>query len=400
MDLENLKYGPYSPSRLETSICGLNFWNQYINPDRPKEKSVGSLPQERGSAVHEVLEKITQAMVVDKNACFSEAQIREWVSEAVRAHPVSNLETGDIIKMAKLYIQKPPAMLTSDAQTELKLAVKWDATSSKFVECDYNDPKAVGRGRADIFMINDDLTIAHIIDHKTQPNIEDADTFQLGFYAWVIFILYPYLTEIRTVLHFARYGCYSQEYVWTREQLADIEDEILTRIHIAENKTEWTPVPYKNCQYCTKLLECPVYKEVIDINEVGMPVVKMNNFHTLGDTNKAIFLAGLIVILEEIKKKATSALKDHVKQSSAIAIPGVLFDFRAETKVDWDKVNKTLKLPVCDIFKKHNVDPLQFMGFSQTFSKSVWMIDNEVLVKELSLALPKKTSTEFGSQKV
>lgn len=395
--IPKLQYGPYSPSRLETATCGYAFRKQYID-NRGHKRTVGSLPQERGSAVHEVLEKITQRLTEDRNAHFDKRELIAWVSEATNKYPVAYQDTRDILEMVKLYIAKPPPVLTSDAQTELRLAVKWG--EKDFVACDYDDPDAFARGRADIFMISDDTTSALVYDHKTQPNIEPADTFQLGFYAWVILKTYPFLDDVKTILHFTRYGYYSEEHVWTRDQLQDIEDEICTRIHNIENRVAWEPVPYKNCQYCPFLLQCPAMKEFIEVMENGTYRVNMNDFNIIGDTQKAVKIAGLVTIVEEVSKNAKHALREYVKKTGPVAIPGRVYEFRAEEEVNWDKVNRTMKPALYEIFNKHGVDPREFMGFNQTFSKSLWMVDNPNLMKEVSSLIPRKVTTEFRGHKV
>jgi hypothetical protein len=248
-------------------------------------------------------------------------------------------------------------------------------------------------------MLSDDTTSALIYDHKTQMNIEPADTFQLGFYAWVIFNTYPFLDEIKTVLHFVRFGYYSDEHVWTRKDLQDIEDELLTRIQIVENRTEWGPTPHKNCQYCPFMTSCPKFEEFIEVFDNGCYRVKKDNLHILGSLEKAIQVAGFINILEEALSCAKESLRGYVKASGPVAIPGKVYEFRGDESVNWDKVNK-MKEDVYKVFEKHGVDPRRFMGFSQTFSKSVWVADKEELVRELSALLPKKVSTEFRGYKI
>lgn len=395
--MQPLKYGPYSPSRLDTATCGYAFKRQYIDKD-PAGKRVEGLPQARGSAVHEVFEKITEKMCRSVNSSFSAGEIRDWVTEAVGRHPAAYQEAPAIVEMARMYINRPPKLLEPDAEIELRMAVKFDGTD--FTECGYDDPDALARGRADIFMISADTTSALVYDHKTQPNIEEADTFQLGFYAWVISKTHPYLNEISTVLHFARYAYYSEPYVWTRDDLAKIEDEILTRVSIIENRTTWEATPNKNCQYCPFIAECPALKDAIEIMPDGNYRVSAQGVQIFGDTQRAVKVAGLVNILEELLKSAKSNLKDHVESYGPIAIPGKVFSFKAsEPKVDWDRVNKNLRIPVYGIFEKYGVDPKSQMGFSQTFSKNVWLLEIDALVKELSELLPKTVETRFGGHK-
>ena len=396
-----LKYGPYSSSRLETALCGFSFWNQYVNPDRSRERK-DSLATARGSVVHEVFEKITARLKEGGNT-FSEAEVRSWVAEKVNEYPASYEEVGEILDMCQKYIRRPPRVLTEDAGIELRLAVKMvvkEDGSYEFKECDYDDPEAFFRGRADILVISDDLTSALVYDHKTQPNVEEADTFQMGCYAWTIWKIHPYLTEIRTVLHFARYGSYSDPIVWTVEDLMKIEDQLLTRIEIVEARQNFDATPNKLCQYCPVMLKCPAVQEFLSIDEeTGDYSVLSNNFDCLGDTQKAVKLAGLSNVLAEMNNRAKKGLREHVKEFGAVAIPGMTFEYRADIKVNWDKINKKMRPEIYEIFDKHGVDPKDFMVFSQTASVAAFTHENQALVEELSEALPKKTTTMFKGYK-
>lgn len=418
------KHGPYSPSRLDTGTCGYAFYKQYIDPERSKLKKEG-LAQARGSAVHEVFERVTKKMLEDPNYVFSEVEIRNWIVECINAHPAAYEEVESIVEMVKLYIRKPPAVLTSDAGIELRLAIKpvfnpdgsWQSyedtmtvthpngeqgvitvTRPKFVECSYDDPEAIARGRADIMLISDDTTTAIVYDHKTQPHVEEADTFQMGFYAWVISRVYPFLNEIQTVLHFARYGKYSEPYVWRPQDLLQIEDMFLTRASIIEGKQSWEATPHKNCQYCPLLATCPAMQEFITVDENGGFAVRGDNLAILGDAHKAAKIAGLINVIENVLKSAKGELREFVKKVGPVAIPGRIYEFRAEEGINWDKVNK-IRGEVFDVFDKYGVDPKQYMSFNQTASKHIWMSENEALVKDLAEVFPRKVSTTFEGYK-
>jgi hypothetical protein len=396
-----LEFGPYSPSRLDTATCGFAFKRLYpskkdLTAVRPKFES---LPQARGSATHEVLAQVTEAICKNPKAVFSADVVQSWVAASLVRHPAAYQEAGPILDMAKLYIARPPNLLTSDAGIEEMLAVKYEA--GKFVECDYDDPGAFARGRADIMLISDDTTFAIIYDHKTQPNIEDADTFQMGFYAWVVAKRYPFLREVRTVLHFARYGYYSEPYVWTAEDLAKIEDEIITRVMFIESRTSWEPTPHKNCQYCPYLAECPAMAEYLQPDSEGHLRIKPGIQKILGNTQKAEEVAGILTVLEELTKRLKADLREHIERSeSPVAIPGKVFGFFPDGgKTDWKHVNKFQRDAVYAIFEKHGVDPRKYMSFSESYYKGIWMEENEALVKELESTFKTVTTTTFTSKK-
>lgn len=401
METIRLKYGPYSPSRLDTGVCGYAFYKQYVDPERKSRPKTENLPQARGSAVHEVFEKITETLVENPTTVFNPMDVKQWVVEAVQRHPAAYQEVPEILEMCRKYINKPP-QLEEGAEVELMIAVKAvrDGDQIRFEECDYDDPEAFVRGRADILMFTDDGTYAIVYDHKTQPNVEEADTFQLGVYAWSIWKKYPFLEGVRTILHFARYGKYSDPYIWTKEDLLRIEDELITRIHIIEGRETWDPTPNSKCQYCPFISECPVMAEYITVDAEGHVRVAANKFKTLGDTNQAVRLAGVLNIMEEAVKTIKSELRNHVKNSGcAISIPGKIYDFVVSEGINWDAVNKQRRKEAYAVFEKHGIDPRDFMGFSQTFSQSIWLTENEALVKELSELFPRKVSTEFRGAK-
>jgi RecB family exonuclease len=85
----NLKYGPYSPSRLEVGNCRYSFRRQYIDENRSNIKTE-SLPQARGSVVHEMFEHITRELVLtapNTNASnVDRAMVAQRLVEAVNRH--------------------------------------------------------------------------------------------------------------------------------------------------------------------------------------------------------------------------------------------------------------------------------------------------------------------------
>ena len=437
-----LKHGPYSPSRLDTAICGHSFYEQYVNPDR--EKAPDDLPQARGGATHEIFELVTRKMIdAGGPVSFNEQEVRKWVVEAINRNSAAYEDVGEILKMVQGYINRPPAVLTTDAELELKMAVKLQldesgnvvtyedsrilrqqqildetgnprcdvegnviyeerpVTRPRFVQCDWDDPQAFARGKADIMMISDDTTYAMFYDHKTQMNVEEADTDQMGFYAWVASLLYPFLSEVRTVLHFARFAKYSEPYVWNQEDLYAVEDRVLTQVAVIENRQTWDTYPHHKCQYCHIRTSCPRIAEFFTLDkDTGQYQVDFNNVKILGDTNKAVWMAGTINVLDEYLKVAKEELREHVKVSGGIAIPGKVYEFRADEKVNWNKVNKKLLAQYYEICEKHKIDPKWYMGMSQTFSKSIWFNKSPEFVTEVRELLPIKATAEFKGYKL
>lgn len=415
-----LKYGPYSPSRLDTATCPYQFNEQYIKK-RPCAK-IEKLPQGRGSVVHEVFEQVTSKLISNKDYIFNPQEVRKWVVDSVNKHPVSYEELEVILGMVSKYIDRPPLNITEATEVERKLAVKLKlnedgsiatfedeidgriVTRWDFEECDYDDPNAFMRGRADILTISDDLTTLFVYDHKTQPNIEEADTFQMGVYAWVISKHYKFISEFQTTLHFARYGSYSEPYIWTKEDLYRIEEQLITRVEIIENRTVWTEaVPYKNCQYCPFVIECPTFREFVEIDkETGDYRLLYNNFHILGNVQRAVKLLELANVIDVAHSAIMSNIRPHVKEFGELAAAGKVWGYRGEEEVAWDLINKNeqKKLEHMEIISKHGELPHNYMGFSQTFTKSIWMSDKSAMLDELSKAAPRRTRVTFSGVKI
>jgi hypothetical protein len=107
-------------------------------------------------------------------------------------------------------------------------------------------------------------------------------------------------------------------------------------------------------------------------------------------------------VIDELSTQINKNLREYVKTVGPIAIPGKVFEYRGTEKINWDKVNKdeVLRRDVFAVFEKYKVDPMYFMGFSETHSKNVWMLGNEALVKELAELFPRKMETKFAGYKV
>lgn len=391
-----LKHGPYSPSRLDTANCPYSFYRQYVDPNRPKDRPE-SMPQARGAAVHEIFEKITCSLIGADRRIPDALTIKEWVAEAIRKHPAAYEETADILAMVEHYKRNPPAVLTSDAETELRMGVA--LTEHGFEECRYDAPHALARGIADIMMISDCMTEAVVYDHKTQPNIEDAVTFQMKFYTWVVFRTHPFLKKVTTILHFARYGTY-RSHEWTQEDMVAVEDEIMTRIAVIEGTEQWIASPHSKCQYCQFKDDCPRWAEIFEYREDGSKVHKKMPTLLEGGMEAAVKYAGDLNLLEEAVELRKKELKTYVSMTSPIAIPGKIYEFRAKEEVDWDTVNKKLKNNVYEVFEGCGIDPKRYMGFSATFTKDLFLTENTVLLDKLNALIPRKTKTEFRGYKL
>lgn len=403
----DLQYGPYSPSRIDTANCGHAFYESYVlpkiekskNPNYKHQREPENLAAARGSVIHEVFE-LVNAKLIQGSAVFSNEEIRKWVREAVHDHPIAFQEMELIVSAVHLYIQRPPKNVPSDAMIEQKLALDMDLN-----ECDYDDPKALIRGRADLMWFNEDMS-ATILDFKTQPNIEEADTFQMGVYAFVVAKTYN-LKEVYTQIYFARYGKYSQKHLWTEESLALVEERIKASIEVIEWREKWEATPHNGCQYCPFITSCPVFKDTFNIDpESGKVSLKNpNDLNIHGNLQQAIKVAAIAIQLKEFHKVAESNLREFARQyGQPIVCNNKAYMFKAKEEVYWDKINKSYesKSQIIDIMVKHGVDYREYIGFSNKVTLPVLMLseDKPEMAKELGEKFVTRATSNFSVYKV
>lgn len=414
-----LKYGPYSPSRLETVYCPYLFYRSYVDPKRRRDHE--SLPQARGSAAHLVFEEINKGLVDGKT--FNFEQIGNIVNNAVKQHPVSLEEVQEIKQMALLYLRRTP-FFRGDVEFEVKLAIKFERDDKgniveytdnisipgeerirpKFVECDYDDPDAVARGRADIKMISEDTTIGFIIDHKTQKGVVDGDTFQMGIYAWVMSICYPFLDQIETTLHFAALGIYGESVTWSKADLLKVEDHFLTLVHHIESEEEWKPRPGRACDYCPHYADCPMLNQEIIYTD---PETKQERYANKIPTrflnaHDAIKFAAHVKFLSEYTEAAKKALGKFVQEVGPIAISGAQYSCDVKQELDYDRLNKdpTLYAKLEEICEEHGISIDSYKGFSKTFSEKIFYNENQAFVDKVLSIMPLKVKKDTRWRKV
>jgi len=393
-----LQYGPYSPSRLDTAICGYAFNKQYIKKERKKRHISDGLPAARGSVVHEVFEQMNAQMLKGDYA-FNPNNVRKWVSDSINRYPAAYEDTETIMDCVSKYANNPPQNLPEDAEIELSLALDMNMK-----ECDYNSKEALIRGRADLLWFDDDFKV-HILDYKTQPNIEEADTFQMGIYALTMARHYN-LKEAYTSIYFARYGKYSKEHLWTEEALNNLEQTLLARIETVENRTEWIPTAHNGCQYCPFRTECPIFEgtfEVTDVNDKDAIVraIDPDAFNVHNDIYRAQKLASILVQLEELAKLGKKNLQQFIKTYEQPVVSGnKAFMYKPKEDFDWTYINKNTKDQVVATLNKYGVDATRYATFNKrSFTPVFLMEEKESMFKELQPYLPKKVSTTFGCYK-
>jgi hypothetical protein len=361
-----LRYGPYSASKLLVARCPARFQGKYVLKDRIVSDSLASA---RGSVIHLVLEKITTAWVAGEIPTSQE--INGWIEQGVGRWPAA-YESIKLIKDAcTAYLANPPKQIIREtAKAEMKVAIKLfeeelfvdDVTPGEAVvftqadvEGQYN-PDATFAGTIDLLWIDEQLKIVTILDHKSTPSASknsDFD-FQMGCYAFLASLLYPGY-RVQTQIHYAHpdLDFYGPADIWTEDELEDVWQEIRMRMRAIESFVEYPAVPGSSCTYCHMSQQCPEFQAVAAQNARG----DINlNVHTVQDLQR---LAGQVTVLGKLYDQINGALKDGIESicpTNGVAVDGVWYGFRvSESKVDWEATERKFK----DSVAKASQDPNQ-----------------------------------------
>lgn len=384
------KYGPYSPSRLNVATCPYRFKAEYIDKSIVDE---GSLQARRGNVIHETFEALVKSWL--RNQGLTWDQVVEVLKDRMVKYAVTNNEDQNTcIGAARCFMLNPPHHLETCCGTEEQISVKWDEGSKKYVTCPWEDPESYARGKIDLLMI-DDSDVATIIDHKTQLHVEEANTFQVGFYAWLVKIAYPYLKQVKTILHFCHpdLAFYSKPYSWTPEDLEIIETRIKINIGIAENLNVYPAVASQHCQYCPIKMECP---KLLDLRK-RRGVVKKAVRGPLISAKEAQNHAEILTVLGENKDEIQLNLKAFVQEVGPVQITGLEYSM---VPSDEHEVPLENRKKLIELLGSYGLNPYAYLSFSATSLKSVWKVLDQQKIEEIKKLIVSGKKTTFRGRKV
>lgn len=337
-----MKYGPYSPSRLDVANCPYRFKREYIKKD---VQDKGSEASSRGRAVHKILEWITLAWVHKR-------QIDpRWVNLVIDKNPLRDPENLQFVRDAAAnYMNSAfPYPFETVVGVEEKVAVDIEGKS-----CEYDSPNAVLRGIIDILTINGEDAI--IVDHKTQRNVESANTFQQGCYARMVKAAYPYLKTVTSVLHFVapELNFYSEPYTWSDQELEDNRLDCERFIAMAENIDPETmeACPGWSCRYCPVILECPEAARFTEDGKIAKPGV-------IKDMDDAMMYAASLAFLEQYYDLVAKPLRDYCKRVGPVCLPSLVCEYRMS-----DSYNAKNKPGIEGVLRKYKIDPNKYTVFN------------------------------------
>jgi hypothetical protein len=432
-------YGPYSPSRLIAGKCPKRFFGQYVRKDKVISHTLASA---RGSAIHEVLEKITKSRMASD--ILTTKQVYEWVTESVGKHPAAYSQVDLIKEAADAYVQNPSPYVNSTTECEKTFAVQlwvedtWDDNATPtyaFVEVPYYledgrpNPDAFFGGKIDQISIDHQLKIVTVLDHKSTPSANEKDdhTFQVGAYAWLVGMFYPGY-KVKTAIHYChpKLNFYSAPIEWYQDDLREMQHHILLKINSLEAYETFEAIPGNACDYCHIIQECDVYEKVRDQKSKGTIDLNANTVEDL------IRLAKELYVIDQMYSQLNTVLKEGIERlcpNNGVNIGGVSYGFNKGESVDWEATNKKIgeesrraqikgesqsyeseedrrwseqiiKTPTLDsLLRSYEVEPNNFKNYNGTKMKNLWKLDKPGLMESLKKVVVIDGSTKFGPKK-
>lgn len=437
-----LKFGPYSSSKLQVARCPERFRCKYILRDKIVSDTIAS---SRGSAIHLILQRITEARIA--GITISSINIDQWISEAMGIFPAAYAQIDMVKRAASAYIGNPSPYLAPATHCEIALAVSLYEEESfldetvpavAYVKAPVvpdkggrsTNPDAYFAVKLDQLAIDELTRTVTILDHKSTPSAsQNADhIFQMGCYAWMASLFYPGY-GIRTVIHYANpeLNFYAPPIVWTDGDIADIADEIRTRIFAIESFQEYPTIPGAHCDYCHMSQVCPDLRAIEQQNARGTVDLNVRGVDDL--TRLAKYVRVLGVAYDQVNSTLKKGIETHCP-TSGVAIGGMWYGFKgSEKKVDWLATEMEIKNRVIKakqlltdsnmspetkagleaviaagdlegLLKRHQINPEAFKQWKGDKLKALFKTDKQDLLRELNQFLVYDKDTRFGGYKI
>jgi PD-(D/E)XK nuclease superfamily protein len=414
-----LKYGPYSASRLIVARCPARFHSKYILRDTIVADTLASA---RGSAIHEVLQRISEAHA--SRTAIAGTQVNRWVEEAVGKFPASYEQIKLIKDAASAYVGNPSPYLNETTRCEKTLAVSLyeeetfvedSVPSFAYVKIPVTEGinpwgRELGSGiyftaKLDQVSFDRDNRIVTILDHKSTPsaNQNSDHVFQMGCYAFLAALHSPGY-HVRTVIHYAhpRLNFFAPPVYWGDEDLAEVEEEIRMRIHAIESFREYPALPGGHCDYCHMVQLCPENRKIQEQNARGEINLSINSMDDRIRLAKQLRVTG--VLYDQINRKLKEDIENNCPDSG-VALEGLWYGFKpGEEKVDWvatdRKIRESAPEGLGELLKKHGVEPDTFKEWKGDKLKALFKLNKPELIEELREHLVKDRDTRFGAHKI
>jgi hypothetical protein len=200
------------------------------------------------------------------------------------------------------------------------------AFDASWQPCEFFSEEAYFRMVIDFHFHQDSLGV--IVDWKTNREVTQtvAKDLQLRTYGWGLKqALYPEVKEVLLRLHFLRYGK-EREIMLEFQDLAEVPDELETRIRTIEADKNYDPTPGSFCGPCGVTAHCPVMSQALTPIEVLAPATR----------EQAEKAASLLLTLQKMEKELAARLKEWVKENGAIQVGDLVFGPTTMVSYDFD----------------------------------------------------------------
>lgn len=430
-----LKYGPYSASRLIVARCPARFQSKYVLRDSIVSDTLASA---RGSAIHEVLQKISEAHV--QKLEIPAQLLNQWVEDAVSKFPAAYEQIKLVKDAAVAYAGNPSPYLNETTVCENTFAVKIYeeetflddmAPSFAYVVMPITDginpwsrelsSEIYFTAKLDQLSIDHTNRIITVVDHKSTPsaNQNSDHVFQMGTYAWIVALHYPGY-HVRTVIHYAHpsLNFYSPPVYWSGEDLAEMEEEVRMRVHAIEGFEEYPALPGSHCDYCHMVQLCPENRKIQEQNARGEINLNIDSVEDMVRVAKQLRVTG--VLYDQLNRKLKDAIESKCPESG-IALEGLWYGFKpSPEKVDWIATDRKIReegqkkqalhgyedaaaaIPegLDEVLRKHGVDPNAFKEWRGEKLKVLFKMNKPELIEELKEFIVKDRDTRFGGHKI
>jgi hypothetical protein len=181
--------------------------------------------------------------------------------------------------------------------------------------CEFFSEKAYFRMVIDFHFRQDSMGV--IVDWKTNREVPQtvAKDLQLRTYGWGLKqALYPEVQEVLLRLHFLRYGK-EREVMLESQDLAEVPDELKTRIHAIEADKNYDPTPGSFCGLCGVTAHCPVMSKALAPIEVLAPATR----------EQAVKAASLLLTLQKMEKELAARLKEWVREHGPVQVGDLVY---------------------------------------------------------------------------
>ena len=298
--------GPYSYSKLKIYLdCPRAFKFKYVDKikilEEPEYFIVGRLK-------HEIL--IEGYLWCLKNKKDNVGGMTGLYKNVFSRYNLDMEKEERIKEEMENYLSGKEFLLEPIPQIESEIAIDGEGNS-----CDFWDEKCWLRGIVDV--LRKDQHQAKIIDYKTGYSFY-RDKFQLDFYAYLIWKLFPDLQRLQVELDFVNFD-WQKTYEIDLYNIEDIGDKVRGMIGKVEGDREYKPQVGSKCQNCEYWEYCEAFK--------GKKTVKQEDKGQILET---------VIVMEKKLKELKEVLKNHCEKYGEVICNDMRAHFKETEKILWN----------------------------------------------------------------